>query len=144
MPRALEDPYREHNLAQRGQPRRWEILIPDWHPTSLNKLNYVRRKIRSKKEDRKTIHDYAVTLCQVPPATGPRVVSAHVQARSMAHQLDPDNILKSLLDALVQVGLLLDDDARHCILGSITAGAGAERYTRITLEDAIPIEEPAP
>jgi hypothetical protein len=55
--------------------------------------------------------------------------------------IDPDGIWKSLCDALVAAGLLVDDSARWCELGSFTQTRGAAKATRIVLTDLEDLEE---
>jgi hypothetical protein len=49
--------------------------------------------------------------------------------------LFPDSYWKSLLDALVHAGLLVDDNRQHVQLGEVEFERGTARATTITLED---------
>ena len=50
---------------------------------------------------------------------------------------DPDNLLKSLLDALVHAKLLVDDSAAWVELGEVRVERGGHRKTVVTLEDLV-------
>jgi hypothetical protein len=48
---------------------------------------------------------------------------------------DPDAYFKSVLDALVRAGLLIDDNRQGAELGDVTFARGLARRTEIVLED---------
>jgi Holliday junction resolvase RusA-like endonuclease len=111
------------------------MVIPDWRPATLNELMSNRfRAARLKKADRKIIAGYA-RLAGTPKATGKRRVSVEVTRSGRMKEIDPDGIWKSLNDALVHAGLLVDDNSRLCELGTFTQPKGDRKSTRIILED---------
>jgi Holliday junction resolvase RusA-like endonuclease len=113
-----------------------EMFIPRWHPSSVNKLmaNHFKAK-RLKDKDYGVIDSYRLHY-KIPPANGKHRVSLaiiHHPAKS-GRKGDPDNYLKSTLDALVRCGLLTDDSAHGVELGPITIERAEDWGTRITLE----------
>ncbi len=110
-----------------------ELTIADWSPTPLNRLlSRVRARIHGKKHDRLIVVAEALNQ-DVPRAKVKRRVSVHVTAPGRLP--DADNILKSLLDALVAARLLVDDSPAWLELGQIRVERGRRRQTVITLED---------
>ena len=57
----------------------------------------------------------------VPKASGKRRVSVTIlqPASTPGRMPDPDNLLKSLLDALVQAGMLVDDSSKWLTQGKV-------------------------
>lgn len=112
----------------------YTLTLPSYTPTSTNALmRSVRARIRLKKSDREIICHYAREQ-GLPLAMCKRRVSVAITLGKGQRQMDPDNVLKSLLDALVCAGLLVDDGPRWVQLGEVTWHRG-ERKTVITLED---------
>jgi hypothetical protein len=111
------------------------LEIPGWHPTRLNNLfgHWVRCH-RLKKADRETVGLYA-RMVGIPRAKGKRRVSLVLTLAPRQRAADPDAWWKSVLDALVQAGLLVDDNRQGCELGSVTFRRGRQRATTIILED---------
>ena len=118
----------------------WQFAIPQFVPTTLNRLMRGRRRdrIRLAKGDRELVTYYARSS-GIPPATGKRRVS--IKVSMPGRRPDPDSILKSTLDALVAAGLLRTDSSRWCQLGDVTVEHGDERQTVVRLED---LPEPVP
>jgi hypothetical protein len=115
--------------------RRHVLTIPGWHPNTVNQLlRSVRERIRLKKADRQLIATYA-RLAGIPPAAGKRRVSLCITLGPGQRAADPDAYWKSLLDALVQCGQLVDDNRQGCELGEVAFERGGERKTTIMLED---------
>lgn len=114
---------------------RFRISIPHWQPARLNDLLNCHwgRKARLRKADDEMVAFYARQE-SVPPATGPRRVSLEVTL-TPRQRADPDCWWKSVLDALVNCKLLVNDDASWCDLGAVSVTKGAERRTVIVLED---------
>ena len=111
------------------------IIIPDWVPVSVNQLTRSwRRANRLKAHDREMVAVYA-RVQQVPAAICKRRVSVTITVDHAGHRPDPDNLLKSLLDALVQCGRLVDDSIQWCELGPVVVEIGSMRQTVIQLED---------
>jgi hypothetical protein len=111
------------------------LTIPDFTPASLNALTRgkLRDRMRLSRGDRDLVAFYA-RQAGIPAASGPRRVSVLV-TMTRGRLVDPDNVLKSALDSLVACGLLLDDDAARCELGSVRVTRGERRETTFTLED---------
>ena len=110
------------------------LTIDGWRPVSLNRLlraHWARRRAL-KRLDRDLVALHALAL-GVPRAAGRRRVTVRVEARGTPP--DPDAALKSLLDALVACGQLIDDSGEWCELGPPTAVRGREDRTVVTLED---------
>jgi hypothetical protein len=115
-----------------------KLLIPDWHPTSLNRLlaaHWARRR-RMKQDDAALIWGYG-RLYDIPrvPDIGKRKVSLEVTLGPRDRQSDADNLLKSCLDGLRDAGLLVDDSPRWLELGPVTYTRGPRKQTVIVLED---------
>lgn len=112
------------------------IPIKRWRPASLNQLmsGHWRAKHRLKLADRELVGMYAVQA-GVPKAEGKRRVSLEIVLQGRQQEADPDAYWKSLLDALVYAGLLVDDSREWCELGAVTYSRGDEGSTTIVLED---------
>ena len=105
------------------------------HTTRLNALmSGVRQKIRLRSRDNLLVSLAAKKTC-IPFATGPRRVSLLVVLAPGQRAGDRDNWFKSLLDALVRVGFLVDDGAAHCELGPVEFARGPRAAMYVTLED---------
>lgn len=120
-----------------------EILIPNWHPKSVNAIIGVHPKTvgRIKQKEYNFVGVYAVTH-DVPKARHKRRVSLTLGVRGRGP--DKSNLWKILLDALVACRLLVDDSAGWCEEGEVTyfkLRPGEKKWTRITLED-LPTAEP--
>jgi Holliday junction resolvase RusA-like endonuclease len=111
------------------------LEIPGWLPCRLNQLlGHWSTRHRLKKIDRATVGLYA-RMARIPHAKGKRRVSLVLTLAPRQRAADPDAWWKSLLDALVQAGLLVDDNRQGCELGSVTFRRGREKATTIILED---------
>jgi hypothetical protein len=116
------------------------IVVPGWHPTTLNELlGHWRKRHRLKKADRDLIAVYA-RLALIPPAAGKRRVSLVLTLARGQRAGDPDSYWKSVLDALVQCGLLVDDNRQSVELGTVEFARGTARQTEIVFEDLVPGE----
>jgi hypothetical protein len=112
------------------------LRIENWHPVTLNQLvawpwPMVRRR---KKNDREIVGGEALAR-RVPRATGKRRVGLHLILGPRQRGCDVDAYHKSLLDALVAAGLLIDDSPRWCELAPVTYERATRRAAVITLED---------
>jgi Holliday junction resolvase RusA-like endonuclease len=116
--------------------QRYEIVVPNWSPTPLNKLLGCHWGTRSrlKRADADLVAVYAMRA-GVPRATGRRRVTLRLTLGPRQRAPDPDSLWKSLLDALVRAGLLVDDDRFGVELGEVTFERGPEPATVIVLED---------
>ena len=95
------------------------IEIPRWHPVPLNKLMNCHwgKRDRLKKDDQQMIFGYTRNI---PKAEGKRRVSLHITLDKGQRAFDPDAYTKSLNDALVAVGMLVDDNRQHVELMPVT------------------------
>lgn len=111
------------------------LVIKDWRPVSVNKMlaSHWTKRRKVKRFDADLVKLHALTQC-VPIATNKRRVSVIVRG---PWAMDFDNVSKSLMDALVTAGLLVDDGPDWLEVGSFesrkTRGEGWT--TEITLED---------
>lgn len=115
----------------------YTITIPNWHPTRLNELlgNHFQAS-RLKKADREMVGIYAFTS-EVPHAQGKRRVTLKITLGPGERGGDADAYWKSLLDALVCCGRLVDDNSQQCEIVPVQYDRG-ERKTVIILEDLDP------
>lgn len=123
------------------EPGRYVIDVPDWRPATLNELTKRGNHFsaaRLKKRDRKVVDDYARHAAIVPQALGKRRVSLVVVRAGRMQETDPDSLWKSLLDALVHAGMLVDDSPSYVELGTVEQPKGEAKATRIILEDIVP------
>jgi len=116
---------------------RQELKIPDWTPTSLNKFANVHWTKRKKIKDADTalMTVYGLAQC-IRCATGRRKVSLVISGYGRGGPFpDPDNLWKSLLDALKNAGLLVNDTQQYCEMGDVKFVRSTKRQTIIILED---------
>lgn len=97
----------------------YSIFIPKWRHASLNQLMscHWREKARLKKRDKNIVHYYTR---KIPKATGKRRIDIHTVLRKHAHERDVDGEYKSILDALVHAGMLIDDNRAGVEIGEAT------------------------
>jgi Holliday junction resolvase RusA-like endonuclease len=113
----------------------YTLDIPRWHPAPLNKLmkGHWSNGHHLKKVDRAMVAAYA---SGVPKAEGRRRVSLHIILDKGQRACDPDSYQKSLNDALVHAGMLVDDNRQHVELAPVTFSRDPAAWgTRIMLED---------
>jgi hypothetical protein len=112
------------------------VTIPGWRPALLNELmgRHPHAVARRKRVDRDLVAGYC-RLAELPGAAGRRRVSLVITLGPRGRECDPDAPWKSLLDALVQAGALVDDSADWCELGTVAHARGPSLATAITLED---------
>jgi hypothetical protein len=98
----------------------YTLTIDNWHPARLNAWDGRHWAVRArlKRADREIIGLYA-RLAGIPPATGKRRVSLRLTLGPRQREPDPDAFFKSVLDALVHAGLLVDDDRHGVELGDV-------------------------
>lgn len=117
---------------------RVEIEIPGWHPVTNNKLLGTHPKARGKL---KAADSWTVAAClmaaRVPKAEAKRRVELTIILRPGQRGADVDAYWKSLLDALVNAGALVDDNRHWCEYRTpaYERGTAREWGTRIVLED---------
>lgn len=113
---------------------RYVIDIPDWTPTSLNKLlgrnRFVIGKI--KKKDYFTVYTALLTNA-IPHAKTKRRVSITITFKKLVG--DTDNYNKSLRDALVKHRILVDDSTKWAEFAETVVLKGDKNWTTIVIED---------
>lgn len=113
------------------------IHIPQWRPATLNQLmGHWSKTHKLKKSDRQIIAHYCK---DTPKATGKRRVSLHISLKGRQQKADPDAYWKSLLDALVACGQLINDNDANVELGTVTYDREVQAGTVITLTE-VPLE----
>lgn len=114
-----------------------KFQIDNWQPTSVNRLLqlhwYARNALKIADADVVKIAGLNGNITQ---AKGKRLVRVTVvlsyrQRRSP----DDDNLRKSLLDALVKAGYLVDDSPKWCTVEPFVFLKGPKKATIIELED---------
>lgn len=112
------------------------LTIPNWQPTRTNTLMNCHWATRARfKRNDAALVTVASHEAGIPVATGKRRVGLHLTLGPRQRAADPDAYWKSLLDALVHAGLLVDDNRQNVELSPVTFGRGHARATTITLED---------
>lgn len=115
----------------------YEIEIERWHPTRLNELlGLPWSRARRKHRDADMVAGYCLQR-HVTRATGKRRVSLTIGLGPRERGGDPDCYWKSLLDALVKCGALVDDSAKWVDLGAVeyVREKPRRKFARITLVD---------
>lgn len=112
----------------------WTIHL-DGHTATVNQLmRTVIGKIRLTKRDRRWV--YAACLsARVPTAERKRRVTLLVTLRPRQRAADPDAYWKSLLDALVCCGALVNDSRKWVELAPVEYTRGRRPAMTVTLED---------
>lgn len=125
------------------QPTTQRLVIEQWHPARLNALTsqHWAKRNRAKKADKRVVGLEALAQ-GITPATGRRRVSLTIGVAKGKREADPDAYWKSLLDALVDAGLLIDDNRDGVEHGTVEFERSPDhrRWTVITLEDVPPAE----
>jgi hypothetical protein len=121
----------------------YAFMIPGWHPAKVNELysGHWGHRARLKKADRDRVAHHA-RLAGIPAATGKRRVSLRLTLAPRQRAGDPDAYWKSLLDALVHAGQLIDDNRQNVELGPVVFDRGPARATTVLLEDVGATGEP--
>lgn len=121
-------------VAVEHGPGRWSVKVMNWCPTSDNmRAKGLKRWIRGKAADREVIRTWLVEFARVPRAAGKRRLSVHIEKRGP--MIDPSNTNKSVRDALVNCGLLVNDNPEWLEAAEPTAVPGKVSSTTIILED---------
>lgn len=118
----------------------YTLTIPGWLPVSTNKLLgshwAVARKMKA--NDAAIVRLHAMEQ-KIPDAKTRRSVTATYRRKKQGGRLpDLDNLFKSLLDALKQAYLIVDDSAKWCELATPTLETGDRTETVIELTDLPP------
>lgn len=114
----------------------YRVEIPKWRPTRDNELVYKHwaSARRRKMDDADMIGTY-VKSAGIPRALCKRRVSLEITLAGRQKQTDPFAYCKSLFDALVKCGMLVDDNANLVEWGGTTYSRGDVGKTVIVLED---------
>jgi hypothetical protein len=115
------------------------LTIPHWIPVSTNKLLKAHWAARNKlkKKDANIIWGRALED-RIPTALQRRKVEIHfILKPQRGRPIDPDNCLKSLLDALVKCRMIIDDSQKWCWWVGPTIERGTKDFwgTRLILTD---------
>lgn len=115
------------------------IDVPDWHPSTLNKLlGHWRERGRMKKADYQMI--WAHTRGKdgqsiVPYKQVKRSVELIITLEPGQRAPDPDSYFKGLLDALVRSYALWNDSPKWCELLPVKFQRGERKATKMILRD---------
>lgn len=114
----------------------YTIRIPGWMPTPLNRLmaQHWAKAARLKKADAAILFTYADQYA-IPRATGKRSVELLVVLPPRQRAPDPDALWKSLLDAAVHAGLLVNDSHHWVEAAPVQFARGDKLTTYLTLTD---------
>lgn len=117
-----------------GWPGTWTIEIPGWRPAFASELKcHPMRAAGKKKRDVRAVRAASV-ICGVPPAFTRRRVAVSI-TNLFGSFPDDDAPWKSLLDALVQSGMLIDDNREWCEVAFPPMYMRGEKRTLIILVD---------
>jgi len=111
------------------------LVIPDWTPSRLNDLMRNRWwRAKLKKQDTAFVILYS-RIQGIPKATGKRRVILEITFGTGAKAGDPDAYNKSLLDALVNAELLVNDTYNDVEVMPARYFRAKDTSTTIILED---------
>jgi hypothetical protein len=112
------------------------VTIPDWLPTSLNKLMRMHwaQRGRTLKVEAKMITTYA-RAAGVSKATGKRRVEICIVRAGRDKERDSDSSEKGIRDHLTACGALVDDNPQWLEMAPLRQSNGTRRSTVITIED---------
>jgi len=96
------------------------LFIPGWIPTSLNKLSGHWAERGRKKKAERNLLAAIVAVQRVGEAKGRRRIDLHLVLPTGKRSPDPDNLWKSVLDALVHAKILIDDNPTWREQGVVT------------------------
>lgn len=113
--------------------KEYKVTIPDFHPHTVNELIRVHwsKARRFKRGDCDILRHY---LKDIPKASGKRSIQVCLVNDARGRKKDPDSIFKSLLDGLVQIGILKDDSDTWLHLQPVTYQHG-KKATIITITE---------
>lgn len=112
------------------------LCVVDWIPTRLNEFADRHWSVRKRAKDGdKAVVKVHARIDGIPRATGKRRVHLWIGLTKGQRRPDPDSFFKSLLDALVAAGLLVDDGPKWCELAPVGYGRGERVRTVIDLQE---------
>lgn len=101
------------------------LWLDSWHPVLLNRIANQHWAVRRKRKAADAAHiALAWKLYGGRPATGARQLDLHIMLRKGQRAGDQDAYWKSLKDALVHCGALVDDNRQWCRDGMVTFSRG--------------------
>lgn len=112
----------------------YRIVIPRWTPARLNQMMGRHWSVIQKLK-RTDLNLLAFYGRDIPLAGGPRSVKLIITLGPRQRGADPDAFWKSILDALVTRGLLVDDSRKWCRIEPVEFVRGTEKSTTIELRD---------
>lgn len=117
-------------------PGRYIISIPNFHPTTLNKLltSHHMAAHRMKAADTQMIGVYAY-IAKVPKAAGKRRLEIVITLAPGQRGADNDAYFKVCLDSLVSLSLLKDDNRQQLELEPVRYERGAAKATTLILTE---------
>lgn len=111
------------------------IIIPNWHPTSVNKLmGHWGAAGRKKTADMQMMATYAHNA-KIPKATGKRRLEIEMHIKGAGRTPDPDNFFKSVCDGLKRSGYLIDDGEKWVEITPARFFRGKIKATTLILTD---------
>lgn len=114
-----------------------KFQIDGWHPISVNKMFAMHwaKRGKMKKQDAEIVKLEGISK-NITQAKGKRVVRVTVVlGPKQKRPPDDDNLRKSLQDALVKAGYLIDDSAKLSTFEPFVYLRGPQKATIIELED---------
>lgn len=115
------------------RPGLWVVTLNEFQPANKNlKAGGWRKWHRARKRDDAAV---AGAAGLVPPAAVRRLVRFRVTTARPGPLPDPQNLVESLADSLVNAGLLVDDTARWCRVETPSVVRGAVTLTVVEIED---------
>lgn len=115
------------------------ITISEWNPATINQLlaGHWSKGAKLKKHDKRIVWTASLE-CKVPKATVKRLVGLTINLGKGQRACDPDAYWKSLLDALVKCGMLVNDSPKWVELLPVKyTRDGGKKHTIITLTDMV-------
>jgi Holliday junction resolvase RusA-like endonuclease len=115
------------------------ITIPHWTPTSVNQQAKGHwSQFYKKKTADKQLMAYYCREQRIPGARGKRMVHTYmILEPKPGRKVDPDNVMKVLLDSLKHARMIIDDSDKWCDWTKPTVEKGTKAIwgTRIIIED---------
>lgn len=113
------------------------FCVPDWHPSRINELSALPLGGYKRKKRDRIIIAWRASMCGVPRASGKRLLRLILLFPKGKRMGDPDSYWKSLCDALVQCGALVNDSKDWVELAPVEYFRGATMMSIVILEDLV-------